>query len=118
MNDTDKLRKEKQELMYTFYHDFINGVRKNSIYKSIQLVHVKDGTAFYECEPYDKEYKCSNYDQSINTFEKIEGAFRKYYRDVFEKYKVDNISVDLYDENSCIAGISVLPDGKILTSNF
>lgn len=113
----ENLEKEKSELRGTFYHDFIKGVHKNSIYKSIQLHHVVDGTAYYECEAYDDAYNTSE-DRFYETCEKLERAFKKYYKSVFAKYNVDNISVEIYDEYSCAAGLSVDETGTIIRSNF
>lgn len=113
-----KLLKEKRELRGTIYHDFVKSVNKNSIYKSIILREVKDKTAFYECEPYDDAYRCSDDDQFYDTCKKIERAFKRYHKRIFEKYGVDNITVDIYDQYSCNAGLSVYYDGRIETSNF
>lgn len=113
-----KLLEEKQELRGTIYHDFVKSVNKNSIYKSITLRNIKDKTAFYECEPYDDAYRCSDDDQFFDTCKKIERAFNRYYKRIFEKYGVENITVDVYDEWSCSAGLSVYADGRIETINF
>ena len=101
-----ELLKEKQELRGTIYNDFVKSVNKNSIYKSILLRGVKGRTAFYECEPYD------------DTCKKLERAFKRYYKQIYDKYGVDNITVDIYDQYSCNAGLSVYSDGRIETSNF
>ena len=116
--DEHKLLKEKQELRFTIYHDFVKSVNKNSIYKSISLREVKGKTAFYECEPYDGAYRCSDEDQFYDTCKKLERAFKRYHKQIFEKYDVDNITVDIYDQYSCNAGLSVYDDGRIETSNF
>ncbi|ULQ49041.1 hypothetical protein [Liquorilactobacillus nagelii] len=112
------LEKEKQELRGTIYCDFVPTVNKNSIYKSIVLKEIKNDTAFYECEPYDDAYQCSNEDSFFKTCKKIERAFKKYYKRIFEKYNVSSISVEIYDEFSCKAGISVYSDGSVMTSEF
>lgn len=113
-----ELAKEKDELKYTIYHDFVKTINKKSIYKSIILVKINNGTAFYECEAYDSAYRCSNDDQFFETCQKIERAFKRYYKKIFEKYNVNNIVVDIYDEWSCNAGLSVYEDGSIDTGNF
>ncbi|KAF0513419.1 hypothetical protein [Pediococcus acidilactici] len=114
----EELEKEKDELVGTVYHDFIKGIRKNSIYKSMQLMNVKEKTAYYECEPYDDAYPCSIDEKFFETCEKLERAFKKYYRHIFEKYDVNNIVVDIYDQYSCSAGLNVFEDGHIDRQNF
>lgn len=116
--DKYELLKEKRELRGTIYQDFVKSVNKNSIYKSIILRGTKDKTAFYECEPYDDTYRCSDDDQFYDTCKKLERAFKRYYKQIFEKYGVDNITVDIYDQYSCSAGLSVYSDGRIETINF
>ena len=115
--EMNNLEKEKAELRGTFYHDFVKGVFKNSIYKSIQLHHVENNTAYYECEPYDEAYKTSE-NNFYETCEKLERAFKKYSKSVFEKYGVENISVEIYNEYSCVAGLSVDETGTVIRSNF
>lgn len=116
MMDEFELIKEKRGLTGTIYHDFISTINKNSIYKSIILTRIKDGTAFYECEPYDDAYRVGNH--FFETCEKIERAFKKYYKRIFDKYGVNNILVEIYDEWACNAGLSVYADGRIETGNF
>lgn len=116
--DQGKLLKEKQNLKYTIYHDFVRTINKNSIYKSITLKSVKDKTAYYECEPYDNAYRCEDGDKFFETCQKIERAFKKYHKQIFKKYGVDNIVVDIYDQYSCNAGLSIYSDGSVQTSNF
>jgi hypothetical protein len=111
------LEKEKSELYGTFYNDFVKGVFKNSIYKSIQLHHIENNTAYYECEPYDEAYKTSE-NNFYDTCEKLDRAFKKYYKNVFAKYDVENISVEIYNEYSCVAGLSVDNTGTVTRSNF
>lgn len=116
---TDKeLEKEKIELRGTFYHDFIKGIYKNSIYKSIQIVEISNKTAFYDCEPYDEAYLISDDNKFFQTCEKIERAFKKYYKLVFKKYEVNNIVVSIYDTWSCEAGLDVDENGTIMRQNF
>lgn len=112
-----KLHKEKLDLKGTLYGDFDKTIKKTSIYKSIRIISVKDGTAYYETEPYDVAYKTSDKDFD-ETCQKIKRAFERYYKQIFSKYDVNNISLEIYDENSCVAGLSVLNDGTIITSNF
>lgn len=109
-------RNEKALLEGTLYSDFDYKLKKNSIYKSIRLIGIKENTAYYETEPYDDAYKTDYYFDE--TCQKIVRAFKKYYSSIFSKYHVNNISVEIYDENSCVAGLSVLPNGNIVTSNF
>lgn len=52
------------------------------------------------------------------TCEKLERAFKKYSKRVFEKYGVENISVEIYNEYSCVAGLSVDETGTVIRSNF
>jgi hypothetical protein len=113
----NSLEKEKYELRGTFYHDFVKGIYKNSIYKSIQLHHIENGTAYYECEPYDDAYKTSD-NKLYDTCEKLERAFKKYAKNVFKKYSVNNISVEIYNEYACFAGLSVDETGTVIRSNF
>lgn len=112
-----KLHEEKLDLKGTLYGDFDKTIKKTSIYKSIRIIEVKDGTAYYETEPYDAAYKTSD-KEFEETCQKIKRAFERYYKRIFNKYDVNNISVEIYDENSCVAGLSVLNDGTIITSNF
>lgn len=114
----EELEIEKDELVGTVYHDFIKGIRKNSIYKSMQLMNVDEKTAYYECEPYDDAYPCSTEEQFFETCEKLERAFKKYYKKIFGKYSVDNISVEINDQWTCGAGLSIYQDGGILRGNF
>ncbi|WP_249703496.1 hypothetical protein [Pediococcus pentosaceus] len=118
MDDTKKLEIEKKELVGTIYHDFVKSIHKNSIYKSIQLFKIDNNTAYYECEPYDKAYRCSTDEQFFETCKKLERAFKKYYKKIFEKYGVNAICVEIYNEYSCDAGLSVYDNGLIETSNF
>ena len=114
----DYLKKEKRELRYTLYHDFVNGLHKTSIYKSIRLVNIESGIASYECEPYDEAYRTNTDEQFNETCHKIMRAFKRYYKDVFEKYDVTNIEVSIFDEYSVAASINVYEDGKVEGWNF
>ena len=114
----DYLKREKQELSYTLYHDFVNGLHKTSIYKSIRLVNIEGSKAIYECEPYDEAYRTNTDEQFNETCYKIMRAFKRYYKDVFERYDVTNIEVSIFDEYSVAASINVYEDGQVEGWNF
>lgn len=116
-DDRSKLQDEKISLIGTMYADFDPKLKKQSIYKSIRLNRVLNGTAYYGTEPYDDAYRTDEAHFEKNC-QNISRAFKKYHQRIFKKYSVDSISVVIFDETTCVAGISVFADGKIIKSKF
>lgn len=97
-----------------------NNDDRNNILKSIYILEVQEGSAIFECEPYDYAYNTNKMD---NTLEKICRVIDKREKVIFKKIQakcgqeVDCLLFTFYDDMSVYAGGTKVI-GKNMTINF